>query len=154
MQVSKTLDYAVRSLTYMGTEPALRHSMKEISEHQHIPLSYLAKIMRRLVKKGIVRSSVGPEGGYALRRSPGEISLRDIYEAIEGEIRMVDCMDGDSMCFFHDKCTQLPVWDRVQMSMIRILEDTTLKDILKEVPHGSGRVSKDSFAADSRAELV
>ena len=51
MQVSKTLDYAVRSLTYMGYDPVLKHSMKEISESQRIPLSYLAKIMRRLVKK-------------------------------------------------------------------------------------------------------
>ena len=132
MQVSKTLDYAVRSLTYMGNDPVLRHSMKEISEHQHIPLSYLAKIMRRLVKKGIVRSMVGPEGGYALRRTPREINLRDVYEAIEGEIRMVDCMDKDSICVFHDTCPQLPVWDKVQMSMIKILEDTTLQDMLNE----------------------
>lgn len=132
MQVSKTLDYAVRSLTYMGNDPVPRHSMKEISEHQHIPLSYLAKIMRRLVKKGIVRSMVGPDGGYALRKTPGEIKLRDVYEAIEGEIRMVDCMDRDNICVLYDSCIQLPVWDRVQMSMIKILEDTTIQDMLNE----------------------
>jgi Rrf2 family protein len=139
MQVSKTLDYAVRSLTYMGNDPVLRRSMKDISEHQHIPLSYLAKIMRRLVKKGIVRSMVGPDGGYALRRSPGEIKLREVYEAIEGEIRMVDCMDRDSICVFYDSCTQLPVWDKVQMSMIKILEDTTLQDMLSESRGKSAR---------------
>ena len=88
--------------------------------------------MRRLVKKGIVRSMVGPDGGYALRKSPGEINLRDVYEAIEGEIRMVDCMDGDSICVFYDSCTQLPVWDKVQMSMIKILEDTTLEDMISK----------------------
>ncbi len=139
MQVSKTLDYAVRSLTYMGNDPVLKRSMKEISEHQHIPLSYLAKIMRRLVKKGIVRSMVGPDGGYALRRSPKEIKLRDVYEAIEGEIRMVDCMDRDNICVFYDSCTQLPVWDKVQMSMIKILEDTTLQDMLSKSRGKSAR---------------
>lgn len=132
MQVTKTLDYAVRSLTYMGHKPIVKHSMKEISEEQHIPLSYLAKIMRRLVKKGLVRSSVGPDGGYTLRKSPNEINLRDVYEAIEGEIRMVDCMDSDSVCVLYDKCTQLPVWDKIQLSMIKILEDTTLEDMLKD----------------------
>ncbi len=132
MQVTKSLDYAVRSLTFMGKEPVGRHSMKEISERQHIPLNYLAKIMRRLVKKGLVRSMVGHDGGYSLRKSPGEISLRDIYEAIEGEIRMVDCMDKNSICFLHDTCPQLPVWDRVQISMIKILEETTLEDMLSE----------------------
>lgn len=132
MQVTKTLDYAVRSLTYMGHRPVVKHSMKEISEHQHIPLSYLAKIMRRLVKKGIIRSMVGPDGGYALRRSPGEINLRDVYEAIEGEIRMVDCMEKDSICVLYETCPQLPVWDRIQVSMIKILEDTTLEDLISE----------------------
>lgn len=132
MQVTKSLDYAVRSLTFMGNEPMGMHSMREISEHQNIPVNYLAKIMRKLVKKGLVRSMVGPEGGYSLRKSPGEISLRDIYEAIEGEIRMVDCMDKDTICFLHDTCPQLPVWDRIQISMIRILEETTLQDMLTE----------------------
>lgn len=132
MQVTKTLDYAVRSLTYMGYDPVVRHSMKEISEDQHIPLNYLAKIMRRLVKKGLVRSSVGPYGGYTLRKLPNEINLRDIYEAIEGEIRLVDCMGKDSICVFHDTCAQLPVWDRIQLSMIKILEATTLEDMLRD----------------------
>lgn len=132
MQVTKTLDYAVRSLTYMGHRPVVKRSMKEISKHQHIPLSYLAKIMRRLVKKGIIRSMVGPDGGYALRRSPGEINLRDVYEAIEGEIRMVDCMEKDSICVLYETCPQLPVWDRIQVSMIKILEDTTLEDLISE----------------------
>lgn len=132
MQVTKSLDYAVRSLTYMSHEPVARYSMKEISEHQHIPLNYLAKIMRRLVKKGLVRSMVGPDGGYSLRKHPREISLRDVYEAIEGEIRMVDCMEKDSVCFLHETCPQLPVWDRIQLSMIKILEGTTLEDMLTE----------------------
>jgi len=132
MQVTKTLDYAVRSLTYMGIQPVEKHSMKEISQEQHIPINYLAKIMRRLVKKGLVRSTLGPDGGYTLRKLPNEINLRDIYEAIEGEIRMVDCMDKDTVCILHETCPQLPVWDRIQLSMVKILEDTTLEDMLKE----------------------
>ncbi len=132
MQVTKTLDYAVRSLTYIGHEPIVKHSMKEISEHQHIPLNYLAKIMRRLVKKGIVKSMVGPDGGYTLRKSPGDISLRDIYEAIEGEIRIVDCMDRNGICHLHQTCPQLQVWDRVQISMVKILEETTLEQMLNQ----------------------
>jgi Rrf2 family protein len=132
MQVTKTLDYAVRSLTYIGHKPIVKHSMREISEHQHIPLNYLAKIMRRLVKKGIVRSMVGPDGGYTLRKAPGDISLRDIYEAIEGEIRIVECMEGNGICRLHETCPQLPVWDRVQLSMVKILEETTLEQMLAE----------------------
>lgn len=130
MQVSKTLDYAVRSLTYMSKRPVERFNIKDISEKQHIPLNYLAKIMRKLVNRGIIRSMVGPEGGYALRKSPKEINLRDVYEAIEGELKIIDCMDKDSICVLYENCPQLPVWDKLQVSMIKILESTTLEDML------------------------
>lgn len=132
MQVSRTLDYAVRSLTYLGRDPIGRFSIKEISQNQHVPLNYLAKIMRKLVNKGIVRSMVGPEGGYVLRKSPREITLREVYEAIEGDFRMIDCMEKDSICFLYENCPQLPVWDKLQISMIKILESTTLEDMLKQ----------------------
>lgn len=132
MQVSRTLDYAVRSLIYMGNHEVPRMSMREISEAQHIPQNYLAKIMRRLVERGIIRSMVGPEGGYFLRRAPKDINLRDIYEAVEGEIRVIDCMDQDEVCALYENCTQLPVWDKLKVSMIKLLEKTTLEDLLSE----------------------
>ena len=132
MQVSRTLDYAVRSLTYLSKDPIGRFSIKEISQNQHIPLNYLAKIMRKLVNRGIVQSMVGPDGGYVLRKSPGEITLREVYEAIEGDFRMIDCMEKDSICILYENCPQLPVWDKLQISMIKILESTTLEDMLKE----------------------
>ncbi len=130
MQVSRTLDYAVRSLIYMGNHEVPRMSMKEISEAQHIPQNYLAKIMRRMVERGLIRSMVGPEGGYFLRRDPKDINLREIYEAVEGEIRVIDCMDQDEVCALYENCTQLPVWDKLQVSMIKLLEKTSLEDLL------------------------
>ena len=130
MQVSRTLDYAVRSLIYMGNHEVPRMSMKEISEAQHIPQNYLAKIMRRMVERGLIRSMVGPEGGYFLRRDPKDINLRDIYEAVEGELRVIDCMDQDEVCALYENCTQLPVWDKLQVSMIKLLEKTSLEDLL------------------------
>ena len=117
----------------MGKNPVLTSSMKEISEHQHIPINYLAKIMRRLVKRGLIKSMVGPDGGYVLRKSPREINLREVYEAIEGELRIIDCMDKANLCALYQYCPQLPVWDRVRLSMIKILEDTTLDNMLKEI---------------------
>lgn len=131
MQVSKTLDYAVRSLIYMGERPVDRFSMKEISESQHIPQNYLAKIMRRLVEKGLIRSMVGPEGGYYLRKQPSEINLKDVYEAIEGEFRIIDCMEHDSLCALYGNCSQLPVWDKLKVSMVQLMETTTLEDMLE-----------------------
>jgi len=116
----------------MGNHEVPRMSMKEISEAQHIPQNYLAKIMRRMVERGLIRSMVGPEGGYFLRKDPKDINLRDIYEAVEGEIRVIDCMDQDEVCALYENCTQLPVWDKLKVSMIKLLEKTSLEDLLTE----------------------
>ena len=67
---------------------------------------------------------------------------------------MIDCVDGDGMCVFYDKCPQLPIWDRVQMSMIKILEDTTLQDMINEVPRSRARINKTSLPNDNIGEYV
>ena len=45
---------------------------------------------------------------------------------------MADCMDKDTLCVLYETCPQVRVWDRIQLSIIKILEDTTLEDMLKE----------------------
>lgn len=129
MQVSRTLDYAIRSLTYMGNNPGRKCGAKEISENQHIPDKYLAKIMGRLVKSGIVRSTVGPAGGYILAKKPALLNLRNIYEAIEGDIHIIDCMNEDGPCALYENCTQLPVWDKLQVAMVKTLENISLESL-------------------------
>lgn len=131
MLVSKTLDYAVRSLTYMAVSPDATFSMKEIAANQHIPLKYLAKIMRKLVNRGLMTSRVGPTGGYTLKVPLSEIRLRDIYETIEGAIDVVDCMDSGQVCFLFESCPQVPVWDKLKVSMIRVLDGITLEEMVQ-----------------------
>ena len=79
MQVSKTLDYAVRSLVHIAQEENSVSTIEGISVKQHIPQSYLAKIMRKLVQRGLLRSSTGPDGGYSLKKQANEISLKYVY---------------------------------------------------------------------------
>ena len=143
MLVNRTLDYALRSLTYMGNSSVPTLSMKEISEEEHIPLNYLAKVMRKLVNQGIVGSRVGPSGGYTLSRPPEDIKLRDIYEAIEGEIdSTADCIDDDAVCYFFESCPQIPVWDKLRLYMIKVLEGTTLDEMMR---NGSGNLGEIRF---------
>ena len=129
MQVSKALDYAIRSLTHMGNNPDRRCGIREISENRHVPDKYLAKIMGRLVKSGIVRSGRGASGGYMLARDPSELNLRHVYEAIEGEIQIIDCMNEDGPCALYQNCTQITVWDKIQTEMLKTLERISLESL-------------------------
>jgi Rrf2 family cysteine metabolism transcriptional repressor len=129
LQVSKSLDYAVRSLTYIAKEKASVFTIRDISQKQHIPQNYLAKIMRKLVQKGLLSSSPGPEGGYSLRKPTEDISLKDIYEAIEGDMQLIDCMEKNVVCELFDSCTQRSVWDHLQLHTLTFLNDISVKDI-------------------------
>lgn len=134
MIISKTLDYAVRTLVYLGRQPAGKSVyMKEIARVQHIPMSYLAKVLRHLVRAGIVSSEPGPNGGYSLIKSPEKVNLRHVYEAVEGRIRMVDCFDNpSSTCVFVSCCGQADIWHEVQNKFVKMLEEITLQDIISK----------------------
>ena len=129
MQVSKTLDYAVRSLSFMASSVDENITIKLVSEKQHIPHSYLAKIMRKLVQRGILSSSSGPDGGYFFKKDPKSISLKEVYEAIEGDLQLVDCMDGDQVCELFKTCNQRTIWDHLQLNTLDFLSKISVNDI-------------------------
>lgn len=131
MQLSKGFDYAVRSLVHLAAQPG-GHSaeLRTIGDAQGIPVSYLAKVMRNLVRAGLVTSTLGRDGGYALRRPPEDITLMQVYEAMEGELRLVECMTDEKNCTFFRGCTQAPVWRRLRDAVEGIFTETTLRDLL------------------------
>lgn len=131
MQLSKGFDYAVRSMVHLAMLPkGYAAELKTIAEAQHIPVSYLAKVMRNLVRGGLVTSTLGRDGGYSLRRSPADITLLQIYGIIEGEMRLMECMDNDKNCFLFEGCGQARVWRRLRETVESIFSETTLLDLL------------------------
>jgi Rrf2 family protein len=78
-------------------------NVNKISEATQASRHHVAKIMQRLVKDGYLFSTRGPRGGFYMRRDPRNISLLEIYESIEGEIQVGDCMMDYPICPF-DKC--------------------------------------------------
>jgi Rrf2 family protein len=87
MRLALQVRYAicgVFDLAYNGQGEPVR--MRSISERQAIPARYLEQIFQRLRRAGIVTSKRGPGGGYLLARAPGEITLREVVEAVEGPL--------------------------------------------------------------------
>ena len=138
MQLSKGFDYAIRSLVFLALLPEGKTAeLKAISESQGVPVFYLAKVMRSLVRGRLVASTLGREGGYALRKPPDSITLLQIYEAIEGQIRLVDCLEGDGTCAFIRGCTQASVWRKLTATVEGFFKETTLKDLLPQPFEGN-----------------
>src|SRR4026208_1884644 len=85
MKFSRTVSYAVQAVLQLSQlDPHTPVPCSRLASEGKMPERFLLQILRNLVTHGILRSTRGVEGGYALTRPPEQISLLDVIEAIEG----------------------------------------------------------------------
>lgn len=131
MNVGRRADYALRALCYLAAQPRGRVVTRgEIQSHQSIPPHFLSKILRSLVSAGLLDSVAGARGGFLLGRSPHEITVRDVYECVEGSLSLIDCIDQrEDFCCFASVCLQRDVWGGAQRALLEYLESITVGQI-------------------------
>lgn len=126
MQITRQADYAVRAMIYLAQQgPDHRASTGQIAQDRQIPPSFLAKIVSQLSVAGLLQTSRGARGGVSLAKSPNEISLLDVVEAIDGPILLNDCVGDHSACSFGSSCPMKPVWCDAQQELVTRLGNTT-----------------------------
>lgn len=131
LRLTRAAEYGVRAMMHVGSLAEGTVGLKdEIAEAQEIPPSFTAKILRQLVKAGLLRSARGVHGGFALARPPLEISLLEIIEAIEGPIQLTLCSPDPENCTLSHDCPVSTVWFEVQRQMTDLLGATTLEALL------------------------
>lgn len=149
LKFSKKIDYGLMAINYMVSHSEDGNAnTKQIAAQYNIPVELLAKILQRLAKKGLITSYNGPKGGYGLTKAPARISVADVIEAIEGPIRIADCfhLEGDqatgiSRCLQMDRCNIRTPVDRIQASIVRLLEGMTMEQ-LNQSSEGGNPVEK------------
>ncbi len=124
MHVGRRVDYAVRALAYLaGQEKGRVVGRPEIGARQGIPRYFLSKILRALVAGGMLESVAGARGGFRLHRPASEISIRQVYEVLEGDLCLLDCVrDSGGACCFASVCTQIEVWRGAQRILLEYLD--------------------------------
>lgn len=123
MHVGRRVDYAVRALAYLAGQEARRVvGRAEIETRQGIPRHFLSKILRALVAAGLLDSVAGAHGGFRLRRPASAITIRQVYEVLEGDLCLIDCVrEPGSACCFASVCTQIEVWRGAQRILLEYL---------------------------------
>jgi Rrf2 family iron-sulfur cluster assembly transcriptional regulator len=136
MNVGRRVDYALRALVYLAAQDSLRVvACGEIESRQAVPAHFLSKILRKLVAAGLLESVPGARGGFRLGRPAATITIRDVYEAIEGPLCLIECVaQGDEFCCFSGVCTQISVWRGAQQVLMDYLASISLEKIAD--PHG------------------
>jgi Rrf2 family cysteine metabolism transcriptional repressor len=153
MMFSTKAEYGVRVMVALaqraaqsadGEEPVV--PLAEIAEHDGLPLAYLEHLVARLRKAELIDSRRGSRGGYMLARSPAQITMAEVVEALEGSIAPIECIsqgpDGSIVCARESSgaaggtphiCPTKLLWTRVRASIVSTLLDTTLADLLAGV---------------------
>ena len=106
-------------------------SLKEISEKEDISLKYLEKIMLNFKDSDYFISSRGSDGGYKLAKAPENYILKDILEKLEGDMKVVSCLDSDVKCNKKENCLSLTLWKDINDLIDDYLTKKTLKDLIK-----------------------
>ncbi len=97
MQLNISTDYALRSLVYLAT-CGRQASSSEISEGMRIPDNYIYAVMGKLREAGLTRATRGVNGGWSLTKPAEEITLLEIFEAMEGSMKMNRCLIDPELC--------------------------------------------------------
>jgi Rrf2 family iron-sulfur cluster assembly transcriptional regulator len=104
--------------------------LAEISERQGISLSYLEQLFTRLRKKGLVKSTRGPGGGYSLSRSSTEIPVAEVILAVDENVDTTRC-GGLANCHNDQRCLTHELWMELSQQIRSFLNEITLGELMK-----------------------
>lgn len=129
MQIPRKIEYALRAMIHLADVPEGVANGNQIAEAEHIPKYFLEKVIRDLMRSGLVRSRRGPGGGYQLGRPPEAISFKDIIEAVEGPINLNVCLEDSNTCSLQPRCRMFRVWEDGQRALLEVFSQTSLQQI-------------------------
>ncbi len=133
MQITRQADYAIRAILYLSRLGAgQRAATSQIAQEEHIPSSFLAKIVSQLSVAGLLTTSRGARGGVSLAREPDDITLLDVVEAIDGPILLNECVSENGTCPFKDTCPLQSVWAEAQRDLVNRLRSVTFGRFVAE----------------------
>src|SRR6266513_817628 len=135
LRLSKKVDYALMAMKHLAVRGDRgSSSAREIAEQYDIPIELMAKVLQRLVRRGLLASHQGTRGGYQLARLPGQISVADVVEAIDGPVTVTACSIDDVQCEQFAKCNvRDPLW-RVRERILSALGDCTIAELAADPP--------------------
>lgn len=138
LKISKLTDYATVLLAHLSLQPASLN-VAALASATQIAKPSVAKIMKALQGAGLVHSTRGALGGYALAKPAELIRAADIIDAVEGPQGLTDCAQGG--CEREANCQVGHAWQRVHTKIRRTLEETSLSELTQSSAATSGWVS-------------
>lgn len=140
---SKSCEYGLQAILYIAlhARPDRKVGLKEIADNQDIPAHFLSKILQILVKYKLLISVKGPNGGFALYRKAGDITLLEVVSAIDGLDIFERCGIGLKHCDDAHPCPIHNKFKFLRESIRNTLMKETLADLIFAVEEGKTYVT-------------
>ena len=130
MQLTRAADYAVRVMVALARAPReQRMLLAELAHVSEAPESFLSKVLQALAKARLIESQRGHAGGFVISATGRAANMRQVIEAVEGQIALNVCVGGESECGRSLFCSAHPVWARAQRAMLRELEAAKIAEM-------------------------
>lgn len=135
--ISQTAEYALRAIFFLSENREAAHVAHEIAEATRVPVGYLSKVLQNLGRAGLVSSQRGPGGGFALTKSPTDISIFEIIQAVDPIRRIHRCpvepTCDTALCPLHRRL------DDALAMVEKIFKDSTVGELLAQPCRKSAR---------------
>ena len=132
MKMSTKGRYAVMAVIDIGEHSAGKPvPLADIAARQDISQEYLEQLFVKLRRSGIVTSARGPGGGYVLARAAEDITMADVIQAVDEELKITRC-SGDAVdgCVRGERCNSHDLWSSMGRQMMHFLESVSLDDVV------------------------
>lgn len=132
LQLTRRGDYALRAAIHLARQNGDGYAkIREVSQAMELPLSYTPQVLGLLARAGLAEAKAGREGGYRLSRAPEEITLLEVVEAAEGDLRTSRCTLRGGPCRWEDHCAVHPFWAEAADGFRRSLANSSLSDVVR-----------------------
>ncbi len=98
VKFSEAASLAMHAMALFAAKRDHRFQAQDVARALPVSSSHLAKVLQRLAKMGLIASTRGRGGGFTLARAPEEITLLDVYEAVEGPLGVSRCLFSTPRC--------------------------------------------------------
>lgn len=130
MIYSRSSEYAIRACVNLARIPPGKCAMvKDIAKDEKIPAHFLAKILQSLARKGLLRSTRGPSGGFCLELPAPDLKLLTIVHAVDGLAAYERCVAGLPACSDDTPCPMHKDWSRLRTRILDYLERSSIGEL-------------------------
>jgi Rrf2 family iron-sulfur cluster assembly transcriptional regulator len=148
--LTKTSEYALRSIVYVAMQAAegKKIGIKEIAKELELPLHFIGKILQDLVRKGIIASVKGPNGGFYLSRPAREITIMDVVRVIDGVEAFKRCGLGMKQCSDSHPCPLHNDFKKYRDGLANLFSTKTIQDLVQDIQNGQAFIRNRNEAAN------